>query len=51
MAVVETTKPTAPLINNPNVRGIAYQAVLCALIAYEAIHFAEARNRIRHAGG
>ena len=24
-------------------------AVLCALIAYEAIHFAEARNRIRHA--
>jgi low temperature requirement protein LtrA len=26
-------------------------AVLCALIAYEAIHFAEARNRIRHAEG
>jgi low temperature requirement protein LtrA len=26
-------------------------AVLCALIAYEAIHFAEARDRIRHAGG
>jgi low temperature requirement protein LtrA len=25
-------------------------AVLCALIAYEAIHFAEARKRIRHAG-
>jgi len=24
-------------------------AVLCALIGYEAIHFAEARNRIRHA--
>jgi low temperature requirement protein LtrA len=26
-------------------------AVLCGLIAYEAIHFAEARNRIRHAEG
>jgi low temperature requirement protein LtrA len=26
-------------------------AVLCALIAYEAIRFAEARNRIRHAEG
>jgi low temperature requirement protein LtrA len=26
-------------------------AVLCALIAYEAIRFAEARDRVRHAGG
>jgi general L-amino acid transport system permease protein len=36
MAVVETTKPTAPLINNPKVRGIAYQAMLCVLIAFLA---------------
>lgn len=34
MAVVETTKPTTPLIYNPKVRGIAYQAVLCALIVF-----------------
>src|SRR6188474_856995 len=36
MAVVETTKLTTPLINNPKVRGIAYQAVLCALIVFLA---------------
>ena len=34
MAVIETTKPTTPLIYNPKVRGIAYQVVLCALIAF-----------------
>ena len=34
MALVETTKPAPSLINNPKVRGIAYQAVLCALIVF-----------------
>ena len=36
MAVTETTRPTAPLINNPKVRGIAYQAALCAIIVFLA---------------
>jgi general L-amino acid transport system permease protein len=34
MALVETTQPAPSLINNPKVRGIAYQAVLCALIVF-----------------
>ena len=34
MALIETTKPAPSLINNPKVRGIAYQAVLCALIVF-----------------
>ena len=41
MAAVEHTRPKAPLIYNPKVRGIAYQAVLCAVIvflAWSAIH-------------
>jgi len=36
MSVVEVSKPKAPLIYNPKVRGIAYQVVLCALIAFLA---------------
>jgi general L-amino acid transport system permease protein len=31
---VETTRPKAPLLYNPKVRGIAYQVVLCALIVF-----------------
>ena len=41
MAAVEHTRPKAPLIYNPQVRGIAYQVVLCVLIvflAWSAIH-------------
>ena len=41
MAAVEHTRPKAPLIYNPKVRGMAYQAVLCAVIvflAWSAIH-------------
>ena len=41
MAAVEQTRPKAPLIYNPKVRGMAYQAVLCAVIvflAWSAIH-------------
>jgi general L-amino acid transport system permease protein len=41
MAAVEQTRPKAPLIYNPKVRGLAYQAVLCAVIvflAWSAIH-------------
>jgi general L-amino acid transport system permease protein len=41
MAVSEIAKPKAPLIYNPRVRGIAYQAVLCAIIVFllwSAIH-------------
>src|SRR3954471_5303883 len=41
MAAVEHERPKAPLIYNPQVRGIAYQAVLCAAIvfvAWSAIH-------------
>src|ERR1700712_5420830 len=41
MAAVEHPRPKAPLIYNPKVRGIAYQAVLCAVIvflAWSAIH-------------
>src|SRR5882757_9852880 len=41
MAAVEHTRPKAPLIYNPKVRSIAYQAVLCAVIvflAWSAIH-------------
>ena len=36
-----TTKPKPPLIYNPKVRGIAYQAVLCitiAFLAWAAVH-------------
>src|SRR5665213_3973910 len=41
MSVVDTAKPgtappKAPLIYNPKVRGIAYQVLLCALIAFVA---------------
>jgi len=41
MAAVEHTRPKTPLLYNPKVRGIAYQAVLCAIIlflAWSAIH-------------
>jgi general L-amino acid transport system permease protein len=41
MAAVEHTRPKAPLLYNPKVRSIAYQAVLCAVIvflAWSAIH-------------
>ena len=34
MSAVETGKPKAPLIYNPTVRSIAYQVVLCGLIAF-----------------
>jgi general L-amino acid transport system permease protein len=34
MAAVENTRPKAPLIYNPKVRGMAYQAVLCAVIVF-----------------
>jgi general L-amino acid transport system permease protein len=40
-AAVEHTPPKAPLIYNPKVRGIAYQALLCAAVvflAWSAIH-------------
>ena len=36
MAAVEYTRPKAPLIYNPKVRSIAYQAVLCAVIVFLA---------------
>ena len=36
MAAVEQTRPKAPLIYNPKVRGMAYQAVLCAVIVFLA---------------
>src|SRR3954471_5673726 len=36
MAAVEHTRPKAPLIYNPQVRGMAYQAVLCAVIVFLA---------------
>jgi general L-amino acid transport system permease protein len=36
MAAVEFTRPKAPLIYNPMVRSIAYQAVLCAVIVFLA---------------
>jgi general L-amino acid transport system permease protein len=41
MAAVEHTRPKAPLIYNPKIRGLAYQAVLCAVIVFlvwSAIH-------------
>jgi general L-amino acid transport system permease protein len=34
MAAVEHAKPKTPLIYNPQVRGIAYQVVLCAAIVF-----------------
>src|SRR5581483_10282244 len=34
MAVGETAKPKTPPLYNPKVRGIAYQAVLCAIIVF-----------------
>ena len=36
MAAVEHTRPKAPLIYNPKVRGMAYQAVLCTVIVFLA---------------
>ena len=36
MSVVETAKPRTALLYNPRVRGIAYQVLLCALIAFLA---------------
>jgi general L-amino acid transport system permease protein len=36
MAAVEHTRPKAPLIYNPKVRGMAYQALLCAVIVFLA---------------
>src|SRR4029079_4226167 len=36
MAAVEYTRPKAPLIYNPKVRSLAYQAVLCAVIVFLA---------------
>ena len=36
MAAVEHIRPKAPLLYNPNVRSIAYQAVLCAVIVFLA---------------
>ncbi len=36
MSVVETAKPRISLIYNPKARGIAYQALLCALIVFLA---------------
>ena len=36
MAAVEHTRPKAPLLYNPKFRGIAYQVLLCALIAFLA---------------
>jgi general L-amino acid transport system permease protein len=41
MAAVETERPKTPLIYNPKVRGIAYQAVLCLVVVFlcwSAIH-------------
>src|SRR4029079_2862374 len=36
MAAVESTRPKPPLIYNPKVRAIAYQAALCAVIGFLA---------------
>jgi general L-amino acid transport system permease protein len=36
MSAVETAPPRGSLINNPRVRGIAYQALLCAVIVFLA---------------
>ena len=36
MSVVDTAKPRTALIRNPRVRGIAYQILLCAVIAFLA---------------
>ena len=36
MSVAETTRQTTPLIRNPRVRGVLYQAVLCAVIVFLA---------------
>src|SRR3954469_23750980 len=41
MAAVEHERPKAPLLYNPQVRGLAYQVALCAVIvflAWSAIH-------------
>jgi len=41
MAAAEHTRPKPPLIYDPRVRGIAYQAMLCAIVgflAWSAIH-------------
>ena len=37
MSVVDTAKPRTALIRNPRVRGIAYQILLCAAIAFLAL--------------
>jgi general L-amino acid transport system permease protein len=34
MSVVDTAKPRTALIRNPRIRGIAYQVLLCAVIAF-----------------
>jgi general L-amino acid transport system permease protein len=36
MSAVETTRQETPLIRNPRVRGVVYQVVLCAAIAFLA---------------
>jgi general L-amino acid transport system permease protein len=36
MSVAETTRQKTPLIRNPRVRGVVYQVVLCAVIAFLA---------------
>jgi general L-amino acid transport system permease protein len=55
MAAVEHQRPRTPLIYNPKVRGIAYQAVLCAVIvflAWSAVqNAAENLERARIASG
>src|SRR5476651_2479478 len=55
VATTEHERPKAPLIYNPKVRGLAYQAVLCAVIvflAWSAIHnAAENLTRAKIASG
>ena len=34
MSVAATERPKTPLLYNPRIRSIAYQAVLCAVIAF-----------------
>jgi len=36
MSVAETTRQKTPLIRNPRIRGVVYQVVLCAVIAFLA---------------
>jgi general L-amino acid transport system permease protein len=55
MAAVESARPKAPLLYNPKVRGIAYQALLCIAVlflAWSAVHnAAENLERARIASG